>query len=126
VLEHVAQEEARCFAGRLRDGRKERQSGDKMAVPVGSRNLQHFWVWEFVLIILKSEHQHTYLDIKPVPPFNALNTASQVVNFPLAFIILCMRAYLGQVRTTSIVRSELAVHSVAGWEASDSMDAASA
>ena len=106
VLEHVTQEEALAFAGRLRDKRKQRKTQQIMPVPSASRNVQNFWVWQFCLTLLKSEHRHTYADVKPVPPFNALHTASQVVDFPLPFLMLCMRAYPSQVRTPSIGQSE--------------------
>ena len=120
VMEHVAQEEAMSFAGRLRDRRKQRALKERVPVPASSRHIQSFWVWEFVLAILRSEHQHTFQDIVPIPPFNALHTACQIVDFPLPFMILCMRAYPTQVRTPSIGQSELPVHSVAAWEVSDS------
>jgi ankyrin repeat protein len=123
VLENVAQEEALAFAGRLRDRRKQRTSQEALPVLAGSRNPQNFWVWDFVLVILRSEHEHTYRDIKPVPPFNALHTASQISDFPLPFTMLCMRAYPAQVRAHSIGNKfNLPIHSVAAWEtSSDSM-----
>jgi hypothetical protein len=120
VLERVAREEAQSFAGRLRDRRKQRKSPNvEPPLPPGSRF--RYWVWDFVLTILRSEHEHTYRDIKPVPPFNALHTASQIADFPLPFMMLCLRAYPAQARTPSIVQSELPIHSVAGWDVSDSM-----
>jgi hypothetical protein len=121
VLEHVSQEEAQSFAGRLRDRRLQRKTNQRVPVPPGSRNFQHFWVWDFLEALLQSEHEHTYKDIKPVPPFNLTHTASQVKDFPLAFFMLCMRAYPAQIRTLSIVHANLPVHSVAAWDASDSM-----
>lgn len=123
VLERVAQEEALSFAGRLRDRRKQRKSKETLPVPAASQNVKNCWVWEFFLEILKAEHQHTFRGIRPVPPFNALHTASQVKDFPLPFMILCMRAYPAQLRTPTIGQSEWPIHSVAGWEASDSMAA---
>ena len=121
VMEHLAQEEAHAFAARLRDRRKQRKEGNVLPVAVGSRNFVVFWVWDFVLTLLRAEHNHTYKDIKPVPPFNALHTASQVRDFPLSFMMMCMRAYPAQVRTPSIVQNDLPIHSVAGWEATESM-----
>jgi hypothetical protein len=120
VLERIAQEEALSFAAKLRDRRKRRTSpNEELPLHHGSRF--RYWVWDFVLAILRSEHEHTYRDIKPVPPFNALHTASQIADFPLPFMMLCLRAYPAQARTPSIVQSELPIHSVAGWEISDSM-----
>ena len=97
VMEHVAQEEAHSFAGRLRDRRHQRASRDGLPVSLGFRNFHTFWGWEFVVALLKSEHQHTYQSIKPVPPFNALHMASCITDFPLPFLMLCMRAYPTQI-----------------------------
>jgi len=117
VMEHVAQEEAHSFVRRLRDRRKQRKTpNEPLPLPSGSRNLQGFWVWEFLLAMLKSEHEHTYKEAKPIPPFNALHTASQIDDFPLPFLMLCMRVYPAQVRTPSVVKAELPVHSVAAWD----------
>ena len=123
VLERVAQEEALSFAGRLRDRQRQRASPDlEEQTPIGSR-FQYYWVWDFVLAILRSEHEHTYRDIKPVPPFNALHTASQIADFPLPFMMLCLRAYPAQARTPSIVQSELPIHSIAGWNVDSAANA---
>jgi hypothetical protein len=125
VMEHVAREEAHSFTGRLRDRRHQRASRRDVLLPSvplgGSRNFHTFWVWEFVLTLLKSEHQHTYRSIKPVPPFNALHTASCIPDFPLPFLMLCMRAYPTQMRMPDPINSDLPLHSVAAWEASDNM-----
>jgi hypothetical protein len=125
VMEHVTQEEARSSLVRLRDRRRQRAASDAkesceseraLPLPTGSRNCQGFWVWEFVLTILRAEHEHTFGSIRPVPPFNALHTACQIPGFPTAFTILCMRAYPSQLRTPCIGDSGLPIHSVASWE----------
>lgn len=125
VMEHVTQEEARSSLVRLRDRRRQRAASEGkelcepvpgLPVPTGSRNCQGFWVWEFVLTILRAEHEHTFGSIKPLPPFNALHTACQIPGFPPAFTILCMRAYPSQLRTPCIGDSGLPIHSVASWE----------
>lgn len=119
IMEYVAEEEAQAFVIGLRERRKQHQNPEEvLTVPsVASKNLQQFWVWEFVITILRSEHHHTFGDVRPVPPFNALHTASQIPDFPLPFLMMCMRAYPSQVRTPSVVRADLPVHSVAGWDA---------
>jgi hypothetical protein len=139
VMEHVTQEEARSSLVRLRDRRRQRAAASsgaiassgaeqeqqppvpaRLPVQAGSRICQGFWVWEFVVTVLRAEHEHAYRAVKPVPPFNALHTASQIVGFPPAFAILCMRAYPSQLRTPSCVGdSGLPIHSVAGWEGND-------
>jgi hypothetical protein len=121
VMEHVAQEEAHSFTRRLRDRRHQRASRDLLPVPLASRNFHTFWVWEFVLALLKSEHQHTYRSIKPVPPFNALHAACCIPDFPLPFLMLCMRAYPTQMRTPDSINSDLPIHSVAAWNASPNL-----
>jgi ankyrin repeat protein len=116
IMDHVAKEDAYTLSQRLLDRRQQREH-DSSPMHNGSRKFQKsFWVWDFLLAILKSEHQHTYRDVKPVPPFNALHTACQIADFPLPFLILCMRAYPAQVRTPSVIKDELPIHSVAGWE----------
>lgn len=129
VMEHVTQEEARLSLVRLRDRRRQRAASEAnepgepvlgLSVPTGSRTFQGFWVWEFVVTILRAEHEHTFRSIKPVPPFNALHTASQIAGFPTAFAILCMRAYPSQLRMPCIGDSGLPIHLVASWEVDNS------
>ncbi len=117
VMEHVAYEEAHALLERLKDRRRQRRHpNEELPMPSGTRNLQGFWVWEFLLSILRAEHQHTFQDVKPVPPFNALHMACQIDDFPLPFLMLCIRVYPTQVRMPSIVKSDLPVHSVATWQ----------
>lgn len=122
VMEYVAQEEAQAFMRRLKDRRQQRRHPNvALPIPAGSSRttfstLQGFWVWEFLLAILRAEHQHTFVDVKPVPPFNALHMASQIDDFPLPFLILCIRMYPSQVRTSSVVKSDLPLHSIASWQ----------
>lgn len=117
IMEWVAQEELTAFGLRLRDRQRQRMKPNKpLPVPSGSRHLKAFWVWECVLLFLRSEHEHTYKDEKPIPPFNALHTATQVPDFPLPFLMLCMRAYPAQVYLSGFVNAELPIHSVATWD----------
>lgn len=123
VMEHLAQAEAKSFMLRLCDRRKQRnrtknESAKTSSTHNGSRHLETFWVWTFVLTMLRIEHEQTFSDAKPIPPFDALYTASQIDDFPPAFFMLCMRAYPGQVMKPNIIQSDLPVHSVARWDVS--------
>jgi hypothetical protein len=129
-MEHIAQHETRSFLVRLRDRRRQRDLSMKrtsqksnsivpLPIPPGSRTCQDCFWWQFVITILRAEHEHTFCDVKPLPPFNALHTASQIVGFPPSFLILCLRAYPSQLRISCIGYSGLPIHSVATWDASN-------
>jgi hypothetical protein len=88
----MAEEEAPAFAGRLRDQCKQQKSQEPLPVPAGFGNPQNASIWDFVLVPLRSKHKHTYSDIKPVHlPCNVLHTASQISDFSLPFLMLCMQ-----------------------------------
>jgi Ankyrin repeat len=123
VLEQVALEEAQASSSKLRARRQARSSGESAASAVssGSTNFANFWVWEWAIIMLKSE----ILRAKPsknkssVPAFAALHVSASVKDCPLPFLMLAMRAYPTQVRNPDIQTGNLPLHTVAGWDVSD-------
>ena len=72
--------------------------------------------------MLRTEHEHTYRTIKPVPPFNALHTACQIVDFPISFLILLAKLYPGQLHTATIGSRDLPLDMVQSWEIEDGGD----
>jgi len=126
-MEHIQQQQARSSLVRLRDRRRQRAiSAERpdediqgLPVPAGRRNCEGLFWWQFVLTILRSEHEHTFREFRPMPPFNPLHTASQISGFPPAFTLICMWAYPSQLRTPCIGDSGLPIHSVAHWDVSN-------
>lgn len=121
VLEQVALEEAQASSSKLRARRQARSTGGSVASAYssGSTNFTNFWVWEWALILLKSEHNRKFRHYKPIPPFNVMHTAAQVKDCPLPFLMLSMRAFPNQVRAPDAFTGNLPLHTVAGWETSD-------
>lgn len=122
VLEQVALEEAQSSSSKLRARRQARSSGESVAsaVSIGSTNFTNFWVWEWALIMLRSEVNR----MKPknkvhAPAFAAMHVSASVKDCPLPFLMLSMRAYPNQVRTPDIQTGNLPLHTVAGWDVSD-------
>uniref|UniRef100_A0A6U5PFZ2 Uncharacterized protein n=1 Tax=Grammatophora oceanica TaxID=210454 RepID=A0A6U5PFZ2_9STRA len=146
VLEQVALEEAQASSSKLRARRQARAKGEGASVmsalstPSGSTNFSTFWVWEWALVIFKSDfmkkfHTHAHYannqnksssrdqqqqNQQSPPTFQPLHAAAQVKDCPLAFLILSMRAYPQQVRTPADdIHGNLPLHTVAGWDVTD-------
>jgi hypothetical protein len=122
VLEQVALEEAQASSSKLRARRQARSSGESVAsaVPSGSTNFMNFWVWEWALILLKSEVHRTKAKTKAsASTFAALHTSASVKDCPLPFLMLAMRAYPNQLRIPDTQTGNLPLHTVAGWDVSD-------
>lgn len=109
-----------------------------------SDRLANFWVWEWVLCILKGIHNMRHNKKQPqqaipqkgkntgtpvnatmpvravsqkIPSFHALHTAAKVTDCPIPFLLFAMRAYPGQVRVADHQNdSNLPLHLVASWQ----------
>jgi ankyrin repeat protein len=122
VLEQIALEEAQASSSKLRARRQARSNGadPTQVFPTGSTNFANFWVWEWAIIMLKSDHSRRNTQYnKPIPPFSAMHAAAQVKDCPVPFLMLTMRAFPSQVRAVDEATGNLPLHIVAGWETSD-------
>lgn len=123
VLEQLALEEAQASSTRLRCRRQARTSGTSSATicPAPSTNFSNFWVWEWALILFKSDYRRRNGNSNrgPMSPFSALHVAAQVKDCPIPFLMLAMRAYPNQVRTPDDSNGNLPLHTIAGWETTD-------
>jgi len=122
VMTFVAQAETESFEARIRARKGVGQDTHSTPIAISPPHaFQKFWIWDFLMIILRAEHEHTYRDVKPVPPFNAVHTACQTVDFPLPFLILCTQVYARQVLCPSVIKANLPLHSVSSWKATPEM-----
>jgi ankyrin repeat protein len=122
VLEQLALEEAQASSSKLRARRQARSNGTSLAAtfPSPSTNFTNFWVWEWALVLLKSEYRRRNGNYnRPQPPFSALHVAAQVKDCPIPFLMLTMRAYPNQVRAADDSSGNLPLHAIAGWETTD-------
>jgi hypothetical protein len=123
VLEQLALEEAQASSSKLRAKRQARSEGTSPAsiCPSASTNFSNFWVWEWTLILIKSDHRRRYANnIRgPMPPYNPLHAAAQIKDCPIPFLMLAMRAYPNQLRSADESNGNLPIHTVAGWETTD-------
>jgi hypothetical protein len=104
--------------------------------------LVDFWVWDWVLCILKGIHQkrnsqrsvlqsipkgkkgstsNATMPVRAVskktPPFHALHTMSQITDCPIPFLLMAIRAYPSQVRVADPHNgNNLPLHAVASWQ----------
>lgn len=121
ILEAVAFEEAHASSAKRKARRVARSDGSTVSsspmVSSTSSALASWWVWEWTVFILKSDHLRKFMDKKPIPRFNVMHAAAQVRDCPLPFLMLSMRAYPSQVRTQDALGGNLPLHIIAGWEA---------
>jgi hypothetical protein len=122
VLEQLALEEAQASSSKLRTRRQARSNGSSVAntFSAASTNFTNFWVWEWALILFKSDyHRRNTQYNRPAPTFSAMHAAAQVKDCPIPFLMLTMRAYPSQVRAPDDSNGNLPLHTVAGWETTD-------
>lgn len=122
VLEQLALEEAQASSSKLRARRQARSNGSNVAntFSAASTNFTNFWVWEWVLILFRSDyHRRNAQYSRSMPSFSAMHAAVQVKDCPIPFLMLTMRAYPSQVRKADDSNGNLPLHTVAGWETTD-------
>lgn len=122
VLEQLALEEAQASSSKLRARRMARTNGSSVAnaCSAASTNFSNFWVWEWALILFKSDFKRRHVQYnRPTPSFSAMHAAAQVKDCPIPFLMLAMRAYPSQVRAPDNSNGNLPLHTVAGWETTD-------
>mmetsp|Transcript_19110 Transcript_19110/g.21860 ORF Transcript_19110/g.21860 Transcript_19110/m.21860 type:complete len:370 (+) Transcript_19110:117-1226(+) len=122
LLQLMADEEAQASTLKLRARRQVRSNGADLAsaFPPPSTIYQIFWVWEWILFLLKNDHSHKTAQLQHFKqPFTAVHSACQVKDCPIVMLILTIRAYPHQVRMQDDSNGNLPLHMVAGWETLD-------